>query len=119
MIPSDNIFHFHMKIKRFPVRPSFAITSNKAQGQTLSYVGIYLKQGFFSHGQLYVAMSRIGTLTALKSIPTMKYVPVMWLTKKSCVSEQAEPYYNIIVGPVLVTSMGAVPVLLMLTTLLC
>ena len=60
-IPSDNIFPFHMKRKQFPVRPAFAISSNKAQGQTLSHVGIYLKQGFFSHGELYVAMSRVGS----------------------------------------------------------
>ena len=60
-IPSDNIFLFHKKRKQFPVRPAFAITSNKAQAQTLSHVGIYLKQGFFSHGQLYVAMSRVSS----------------------------------------------------------
>ena len=65
-IPSDNIFPFHMKRKQFPVRPAFAITSNKAQGQTLSHVGIYLKQGFFSPGQLYVAMSRFGSKDSLK-----------------------------------------------------
>ena len=57
MIPSDNILPFHMKRKQFPVRPAFAITSNKAQGQTLSHVGIYMKEGFFSHWELYVAMS--------------------------------------------------------------
>ena len=45
---------------------AFAITSYKAQGQTLSHVGIYLKQGFFSHGQLYVAMSRVGSKDSLK-----------------------------------------------------
>ena len=66
MIPSDNIFRFHMKRKQFPVRHAFAITSNKAQGQTLSHVGIYLKQAFFSHGQLYVAMSRVGSKDSLK-----------------------------------------------------
>ena len=65
-IPSDNIFPFHMKRKQFSVRSAFAITSNKAQGQTLSHVGIYLKQGFFSHGQLYVAMSRVGSTDSLK-----------------------------------------------------
>ena len=65
-IPSDNIFPFHMKRKQFPVRPAFAITSNKAQGQTLSHGGIYLKQGFFSPGQLYVAMSRVGSKDSLK-----------------------------------------------------
>ena len=66
MIPSDNIFPFHIKRKEFPVRPAFAIASNKAQGQTLSHVGIYLKQGFFSHGELYVAMSRVGSKDSLK-----------------------------------------------------
>ena len=40
IIPSDNIFPYHMKRKQFPVRLAFAITSNKAQGQTLSHVGI-------------------------------------------------------------------------------
>ena len=66
MIPLDNIFPFHIKRKQFPVRPAFAIISNKAQGQTLSHVGIYLKEGFFSHGQLYVAMSRVGSKDSLK-----------------------------------------------------
>ena len=55
-----------MKRKQFPVRLAFAITFNKAQGQTLSHVGIYLKQGFFSHGQLYVVMSLVGLKDSLK-----------------------------------------------------
>ena len=33
---------------------------NKAQGQTLHRVGIYLERPCFSHGQLYVAASRVG-----------------------------------------------------------
>jgi len=36
------------------------MTINKAQGQTLERVGIYLPEPCFTHGQLYVAASRVG-----------------------------------------------------------
>ncbi|RCN39175.1 hypothetical protein ANCCAN_14900 [Ancylostoma caninum] len=59
MIPTDMPFDF--KRLQFPVRPAFAITINKAQGQSLQVAGINLETPCFSHGQLYVACSRVGT----------------------------------------------------------
>lgn len=44
--------------KQFPIRLAWAMTINKAQGQTLAKVWIYLEDQCFAHGQLYVAFSR-------------------------------------------------------------
>ncbi len=45
------------------MRPAFAMTINKSQGQTFKHIGIFLRDSVFSHGQLYVALSRarVGT----------------------------------------------------------
>ena len=57
--PSDNSLPFEFTRKQFPVRLAYAMTINKAQGQTLNRVGIYLPDNVFAHGQLYVALSRV------------------------------------------------------------
>jgi ATP-dependent DNA helicase PIF1 len=59
LIPSDMPFDF--KRLQYPVRLSFAMTINKAEGQSLSVAGVNLESSCFSHCQLYVACSRVGT----------------------------------------------------------
>jgi len=52
---------FNLEIIQFPVKLSYAVKINKAQGQTLNHVGIDRKhQNSFTHGQLHVALSRSG-----------------------------------------------------------
>ena len=58
MIPTDMSFQF--KRLQFPILLAFAITINKAQGQSLELCGLYLHTDCFSYGQLYVACSRVG-----------------------------------------------------------
>ncbi|CDF33944.1 ATP dependant DNA helicase PIF1 [Chondrus crispus] len=44
---------------QFPIRTCFALTTNKAQGQSFGgRIGLDLRDHCFSHGQLYVALSR-------------------------------------------------------------
>jgi ATP-dependent exoDNAse (exonuclease V) alpha subunit len=46
------------------------MTINKSQGQTLGCVGLYLPRPVFTHGQLYVALSRVKTRSGLKILIT-------------------------------------------------
>ena len=55
-------YPFQFTRTQFPVRLAFGITSNKSQGQTYQQIGICLhNRPFFCHGQLYVALSRVGS----------------------------------------------------------
>ena len=68
MMPSETDFPFVLKRKQFPIRPAFCITINKGQSQSLESVGIFLPSpdAIFSHGQLYVALSRVRNPRGLK-----------------------------------------------------
>lgn len=80
--PSDSKLPFTLERHQFPIRLCFAMAINKSQGtihsylflqflitvlgQSLANVGLDLRLPVFSHGQLYVALSRCTTKSKIK-----------------------------------------------------
>jgi len=61
MIESESVGSF----RQYPLRLAWAITIHKSQGKTFSKVIVDIGDGTFSHGQIYVALSRCVTLSGL------------------------------------------------------
>ena len=58
MIYEGSDLQFMVTRKQFSVRLCFAMTINKAQGQTFEKVGVLLVDSVFDNSQLYVAFSK-------------------------------------------------------------
>ncbi|KAI6661471.1 hypothetical protein LOD99_13344 [Oopsacas minuta] len=64
----DSGFPFTLKRRQFHIWPAFCITINKCLDQSLKTVDMFLPspEVIFSHGQMYVGLSRVQNPTGLK-----------------------------------------------------
>ena len=77
MIPSNSILPFEFRHLQFPVALCFAMTINKSQGQTFKAVVVDLTNESFTHGMLYAALSRVGSLNCLMPLVREDFKHVM------------------------------------------
>lgn len=68
LIPTESNCPISFKSCQFPIRLAFGMIINKAQRQSLEFVGFYLHQLYFTHSQLYVAMLRVRKKINLKCV---------------------------------------------------
>ena len=78
--PTEKHYPFILKRRQFPIQLCFAMTINKAQGQSLKHVGLHLLSPVFCHGQLYVALSRA---TSSKNITVLLPTTPLGMARKT------------------------------------
>jgi len=66
--PSEEENAFKFTRRQFPIRVCFSMTINKSQGQSVKFVGLDLRSPAFTHGQFYVAVSRVTSVLNIKVI---------------------------------------------------
>lgn len=75
------------KYVQFPLMLAWAVTIHKSQGKTLSNVLIDLGSGAFTHGQVYVALSRCRSLFGISLVNPIKMSDI------KC-HERVKQFYN-------------------------
>jgi ATP-dependent exoDNAse (exonuclease V) alpha subunit len=66
--PSTTQVPFEFCRRQFLVKVCFAMSINKSQGQSVKHVGLDLRNAVFTHGQLYMAASRVTSVWNIKAI---------------------------------------------------
>jgi ATP-dependent exoDNAse (exonuclease V) alpha subunit len=66
--PMEGQLPFTMIRFQFPVRLCFSMSINKSQGQSVWHVGLDFRSAVFTHGQFYVAVSRVKSVHNIKAI---------------------------------------------------
>ena len=96
-------YPFTFTRKQYPIRPAFAVTINKSQGGTYDVVGLDLSSPVFSHGQLYVALSRVRNwksihvfmsappISQMNSLPTVRNVVWSAIFDHAIIDQQNRP----------------------------
>jgi ATP-dependent exoDNAse (exonuclease V) alpha subunit len=65
---SNTQIPFQLCCFQFGAMNAFSMSVNKAQGQSLKYVGLDCYSPVFTHGQFYVAVSRATSVNRMKAI---------------------------------------------------
>ncbi|KAF8083896.1 hypothetical protein N665_0747s0009, partial [Sinapis alba] len=68
LLQDETRLPFILRTRQFPIRLCYTMTINKSQGQSLNAVVLYLPKPVFTHGQLYVALSRVTSKVGLRII---------------------------------------------------
>jgi hypothetical protein len=70
--PDQSGLPFSIRRRQLPLIVAYAVTVHKAQGQTLTKVGLYITTNIFTHGQLYTALSRTRGWTNIVVLSTLQ-----------------------------------------------
>jgi hypothetical protein len=87
--PEQSGLPFSIRRRQLPMIPAFAVTVHKAQGQTLTTVGLFITVPMFTHGQLYTALSRTrgwGNIRIYSTLPDPYVI-------RNCVCAHVLRYY--------------------------
>ncbi|XP_017221478.2 uncharacterized protein LOC108198225 [Daucus carota subsp. sativus] len=66
LYPTETKLPFKLIRKQMPLQICYSMTINKSQGQSLERVGLFLPKPAFTHGQIYVAVSRVTSPSGLR-----------------------------------------------------